>query len=559
MRRDNSSGTRHSVAIKAGFAGILLSVMLSGIVYAQGQPPAGDTQTAGQKLGWHTSAATNSPLLSPGVPSDVPTSASSPVQVVPTGTAFRNTFEVWRLEGGERMGMLGSSLLFDVHPNVRLGVGSYGALTGNRGGFITLGLAGELQHRLSENWLLQGGVFVGAGGGANAVELGAGGFMLRAGAGLTYRMGPLGNLGLGVSWVSFPTGSVQSVQPYVMYEYPFYTALTRGWPTGSLGPSGGLMAPANRQEMSVGWTGYKIPSSVKNSSGGQQNDTIQLVGAKWTSYLDNRWFMTVAADGAFAGDSAGYMQILGGLGYRFPLGETTGLKLYANAGPAGGGAVATGGGLIYGGGLALQQMITDHWAIELGIGGMKAVSGDFKAMQLGLNLSYVFGTPRISRTDSAMNNLATYKIAPVRIRAMTQTYLKADDQWRNQNAGGSINNLGVALDYFVNPNFYLTGQGLAANDGDAGGYMTGLVGVGWQASLSRSWFLTAEALIGAAGGGGLATGNGSLWQVNAGIGYRITDNLSFILSGGRIQAPTGQFKANVIGAALSYRFGIVSK
>lgn len=383
--------------------------------------------------------------------------------------------------------------------------------------------------------------------------------MFRASGGLTYRMGKLGNIGLGVSWVTFPTGSVKSVQPYIMYEYPFYTALTKGWPKGNLGPKGGLMAPASRQEFSLGWTGYKLPSSVRNSSGGVQNDTMQLVGAKWTSFLDDRWFMTVGADGAFAGDSAGYMQILGGLGYRVPLCETTGLKLFGNAGPAGGGAVATGGGLIYGGGIALQQMITDKWTLELGVGAIKAGSGDFKTMQLGLNLSYVFGTPRIARGDQPLINLSSYSASPVHIRALNQTYLKADEKWRTQAVNSPVNNMGEALDYFVSPNVYVTGQGLAAYTGDAGAYMTGLLGVGVQTDLSSKWFVAAEALVGAAGGGSLATGNGSVWQVNAGLGYRITDNLSFMLTGGCIQAPTGDFKANEIGDTLSYRFGVVTK
>ena len=574
-RPSTNSGIR--LALNAfvvyGFVGLVAGLFTTHSVRAQVQPNSDPGVLAASTPASRGVAGSPSSVQNPAqparfgynhgaysswVPSDVPVSRESD-RVVPTGTAFYNTFEVWRLPGSERMGMLGSNLLFDIHDNFRVGVGTYGALTGNRGGFITLGFAGEARQRLSENWLANAGLFVGAGGGAGGLELAGGGFMFRASGGLTYRMGALGNIGLGVSWVTFPTGSVKSVQPYVMYEYPFHSALTKGWPEGSLGPKGGLMAPSNRQEFSVGWTGYKIPSSVKKSTGGVQNDTMQLVGAKWTSYLDERWFMTVGADGAFAGDSAGYMQILGGLGYRIPITQSTGLKLYANAGPAGGGAVATGGGLIYGGGIALQQMITDRLAIELSVGAMKAGSGDFKAMQVGLNLSYVFGTPRITRGDQPLANLSSYSASPVRVRGMNQTYVKADDQWRTQSTNTPVNNMGVALDYFVNRYFYLTGQGLAAYTGDAGAYMTGLIGVGLQQSLSSKWFVTAEALVGAAGGGSLATGNGSVWQVNAGIGYRITDNLAFILTGGRIQAPTGQFKANVIGAALSYRFGVVTR
>jgi hypothetical protein len=325
------------------------------------------------------------------------------------------------------MGMLGTSLLFDVNPNVKLGIGSYGAMTGERGGFITLGLASELQKELSENWVARTGLFVGAGGGAGGYILAGGGFMLRADAGLTYKMGPYGNVGVGVSWVTFPTGQIRSTQPYIMYEYPFDSFMSDGWSgsgssagsssrantnfgpsassnssspsasylgsassssmgsnriasTGSYSSSASTnntpsasylssatnppsaidqnatrFASSKRQEFSVAWTGYKIPSSVTKASGAAQSSTMQLAGARWTTYLTDRWFLTFQASGAFAGNSAGYMQILGGGGYRLPLGSSTALKFYGNVGPAGGGDVATGGGILYGAGVALQQ------------------------------------------------------------------------------------------------------------------------------------------------------------------------------------------------------------
>jgi len=453
------------------------------------------------------------------------------------------------------MGMLGLNMLFDVNENIKLGIGSYGALTGERGGFITLGLASDLQFPIDERWVVRGGLFAGAGGGAGGYELAGGGFMFRADAGLMYRMGPWGNLGIGASWVTFPTGDVKSAQPYLLYEYPFFAPASSGWLSSGSGSGSGVAS--RRQEFSVGWTGYKIPSSVKNSAGGPQNDSMQLAGARWSTYLDDRWFLMLGADGAFAGDSAGYMQILGGGGYRLPLGPSTGIKAYVAAGPAGGGAVATGGGLVYAGGLAVQQMLTERLAIEVGLGGIKAGTGDFKAWSAGVNLTYVFGVPDVSSGRRlGADDLASYSTAPLRVRAMNQTYLKGNDQWRTRDVDQSVNNLGFALDYFVSPKLYLSGQGLAAYTGNAGAYMTGLLGAGVQQPVAGDWFVMAEGLVGAAGGGTLATGNGAVWQVNAGVGWRITDSLSVTLTGGRMQAFQGDFSANVIGVNLGYRFGV---
>ncbi len=67
--------------------------------------------------------------------------ASEPESSLPTvPTTLRFTSETLTLPGREKMGMLGGSMLFDVSQNARVGVGSYGAVRGERGGFITLGV-----------------------------------------------------------------------------------------------------------------------------------------------------------------------------------------------------------------------------------------------------------------------------------------------------------------------------------------------------------------------------------------------------------------------------------
>lgn len=489
--------------------------------------------------------------------------------VQPTPITWRTTFESWRLPESQRAGMLGLSLLFDVHENVKLGVGSYGALTGQYGGLMTLGLTGELQYDLTDAWRLRGGLFVGGGGGAGGYNLTGNGFMFRADGGLTYRTDGYGNIGVGVSWVTFPTGQIRTVQPYLLYEYPFYSAAHSGWGLGTGKGTGSV--PANRQEVAISWSTYQVPSSVTNGRGQPQGD-FQLVGARWTSYLDDRWFLSLQGEGATRAETSGYIQILGGAGYRLPLGSMTGIKIYglAGSGGAGGGAVDTGGGLLLGGGIALQQMLTDHWGLEINAGGMKATTGDFKAWSFGANLTYAFGTPAVKRNTSWSNIASGYTDNPLQLRVMNQTFLKASDTWRTTDTQASVNNLGLALDYFVNDRFYVTGQAMVAYTGyspsnsgtTATMELTGLVGLGWHQPVTKDWFVLAEALIGASSGGTMNTGTGTAFglsgvgQLNAGVGYRVTDNLSFVLTGGRIQGFNGDFKANVIGASMGYRFGL---
>ena len=457
------------------------------------------------------------------------------------------------------MGMLGANLLFDVHPNVKLGIGSYGSMVGERGGFITLGFAGELQTYLAPAWRVHSGVYLGAGGGRDASLQVGGGFMFRGDMGITYETGRYGNIGLGVSYVTFPTGEIRSTQPYILYEYPFDTLLASGWDTGTpnvANPIAGKLGstPSRRQEFSLVALDYQIPSSVSQADGSPQGSSMQLLGAEWTTYVGNNWFMRVEAAGAMGGHNSGYMQILAGGGYRFALTQTTSMKLWASAGPGGGGNVDTGGGFLVAGGLSLVQALTKSTAVEFSVGAIDAPQASFRALLLGLKLTHQFGVPDVSSDAIRIDALNGYEPKHLRLRAVNQTYLKSSSNWRSRDVDMSVNNLGVQADYFFSPNWFLTGQGLAAYSGNAGAYMAGLVGAGGRLNLSESWFLEAEALIGAAGGGSLNVGSGLVAQYNVGLGYQLTPALSVMLTGGQIAAPNGDFRANVIGASLGYRF-----
>ena len=478
-----------------------------------------------------------------------------------TPTTVRLTSETLTLPANEKMGMLGGSMLFDVSDRARVGVGSYGAVRGERGGFITLGVEGELRQPLVDAWSARAGLFVGAGGGRGGYTLSGGGLMLRTDMGLVYDTRGLGNLGFGVSRVSFPSGTIKSSQAYVQYDYPFHTLLRSGWPSASNStPSGtgflglGSSLGSNTQELSATYRAYKIPASVVKDDGTPQHSRMQLMGVEWLSYLDDRWFLKLESEGAMGGQSNGYMQILAGGGYRYVLNNAQAIKLYAAAGPAGGGGVDTGGGLLLDSGVSFQQLLNKNASFELGLSELRAPSRSFKAQSLDLKLGYRFGTPAVSGGPVSLADLTSFDASKLRVRVANQTYYKAAPQWRNRSVDDPVGNLGVQLDYFTSPNAFVTGQGLAAYRGDAGAYMTGQVGAGVQHKLGERWFVEAEALAGAAGGGGLAVGGGFVLQGNGSLGYRLSDATSLLATLGRVQATSGDFKANVVGVSMAYQF-----
>lgn len=481
-----------------------------------------------------------------------------------TSGVFRMTFENVSISGEKDMGFLGGTFLYDVKDWFAIGPGVYGAATGNRGGFITLGMAGELKKNITDRLSITGGLFVGAGGGGGGgEELSGNGLMIRPHAGLTLRLGKRNYIGTGVSHITFPDGSIRSTQLYVSYEHAFDVLIHGGWLKRTFSKvTSKPSVPALEQEFGAVYRQYFVPDSVKTSDQKSQHDSIGLMGVEWTGYLNDNVFLKSEIEGAMQGESNGYMQILLGGGYRFPLTDRTFLKLAAQIGVAGGGAVDTGGGFLVNGEVLLQQYIADHLYLSASGGYVNAPDGSFKAATASLQLGYRYGTPHVYKGIYPLSALDDYDRHHFRIRTTHQTYLKSDnDNWRTDHSDLDVDNLGFQLDYFATEWIYLTGQGLAAyGRGKAGAYMAGLVGAGVHCPLMNTpFFLDLEGLAGAAGGGGLAVGGGLVWQVNAGVGYMLGESFSIIATIGHIDAPRGDFEAHVVGVSVGYNFTTFGK
>ncbi len=484
---------------------------------------------------------------------------AAPVEQLNTVQVNMNvTFEQVTLPKNEHMGLMGASFLYETNEWLSLGGSAYGALTGQRGGFITLGLAAEARKEITDLIEINSGFFVGAGGGRGGFTLQGGGLMLRYHLGMQINSDELGELGAGLSYVDFPNGNIHSAQPYISYKYPFRALIAPGWldqiywmhnPDDNISPA--------RHEFALVYRSYLVPNGVLADDGGAQHPSVRLLGVEWQRYLNEHVFLKIESEGALGGRSNGYMQILFGGGYRFSISRRTALKLSASLGPAGGGNVATGGGLLIDAAVALHHSLGNSLFVEIGGGLVNAPDGDFRAASLAGKIGYRFATPDVRDSTVLLADLADYKPGNLRIRMTQQNYFQAASGWRNHHAGLNVNLLGFQADYFLSRNIYMSGQGIAAYKGQAGGYMTGLVGAGLHFPLfGGPLFLETEALAGAAGGGGLDVSGGFVWQGNAGIGYQLSDAHSLIGMYGYMSAPRGKFRARVLSLTYAYRFSI---
>lgn len=477
------------------------------------------------------------------------------------------TDETWTLPGQERMGMVGGRVLMDVNPHLKLGVASYGAVRGQRGGFITLGAEAQASWPLSDRQSLTGNFFVGGGGGRDGRTLAGGGLMLRSSLGLEQRLGTAHRIGLGVSHVDFPNGRIRSTQPFLSYSYEFPSMLWNGWPSLPTQGRPGLVSAltSSEQEFALVMRNYHIASGATQDNGlNPQHPRMQLLGAQWSSYLDERWFLTLESEGALGGQSAGYMQILLGGGYRLPLSERHFLKAHASMGPAGGGAVDTGGGLLTDVGLSWQMRWWSRQSLELSLADVRAPGRSFQARSVGLKLVHHFQQPKGQVRAMTPDLLAGLDTERLRLRLVQQTYRGASPDWRCCFAQLPVDNLGLQMDYLLSPSqasrqWFLTGQGLAAYKGEAGAYMTGLVGAGVRQQLAPQWHAEAETLLGAAGGGGLRVGGGLVAQTNLSLGYQFSPANGLLFTVGRIQALKDSFKAHVLGVSMTHHFSSVTQ
>ena len=103
-------------------------------------------------------------------------------------------------DNGERMGLYSIGAYDKLNPWLYGGVTLYGAATGRRGGFFTGGYALGFEHELKDNWILDAGGYVGAGGGSAAAQ--GGGLMIRPHIGLKYDFS-WSVLGLNYTYVDF--------------------------------------------------------------------------------------------------------------------------------------------------------------------------------------------------------------------------------------------------------------------------------------------------------------------------------------------------------------------
>lgn len=453
-------------------------------------------------------------------------------------------YERISLPQGERMGLVGGSLLFNAG-GWWLGPAIYGAAEGRRGGLFVFGAEVQRRWALGPGELVAG-LHAGGGGGANAPV--GDGLMLRPA--LSYLVGGPGlRVGLSASALHFPGSDIRSRQLGLVLawdgSFPVESAAAHGQAARSAERSG-----LGADQLSGTITRYDV------RRGQAATNRVDLVGARLersaaTAGPGGRWSWGLGTAAAANGGAAGYMEILATAGWDTTLDARGALRLGARAGVglAGGGAVDTGGGIIGRLQAGPSLRIGPGLYAGLEVGRLWAANTPLRATVMQAWISTAL-EPEVGTNGRSEGVLARTE--------WTAALQHNVDTPRLLGPARNMDTVGLKLTRYVSEHVYVTGQWHAAYAGGAGAYGRGLVGAGWATTARpTAWRAGAELLAGASGGGGVA--GGAAVQGLAWAGYSLSPSLELRLGAGAARSRQGGATAPIAELSLTWAYAQLAR
>lgn len=446
-----------------------------------------------------------------------------------------------------------------IHYNIMLnnwayaGVGIYGAVTGERGGFFTLGVNAGIKKYLGERFYIDSGFHFGGGGGAGAPD-GGGAFLLPH-MNLGYDFDKF-SINSGWSYVDFfDDGLIKGNQFNVALEIPLgynysdYNSLENEYSFNEL-KSSNWNINSKKTSLMLHLNTLKIKGNTQGINNGK---TIKLAGFEMANYFTKNWFAFVKVDGAFDGIKAGYMDVFLGAGYQFYLNKNnTNILAKFGAGAGGGGGIDSQGGFLIYPDLSIEQRIFNDIFISINKGFVMSPNSHFHTSSLGVGLKYYVERNGIN-TDYKFNS---GKFKGLQIIVKHDLYFDAE---RDSNPTEDLHQISLQINLNLNKNFYLGGQTSFANFGNAGAYAEGLVGLGIQSNpiIKNKVSIFAQALAGAAGGGDISTGEGLIVKPSTGFNYQLNKTLNFRAAAGYVKAKGGTLSSSFVNFGLTYQIAFL--
>ncbi len=456
--------------------------------------------------------------------------------------------------GEKDMGLVGAHYLLELSPYLNLGGGFLGAVYGNQGGMFTLGATANSKLPITDNLYGEAGVYFGGGGGQRSLV--GGGMVLNYHAGLGFNLNSLASLEVAYADLNFIDGAIHSSQLMLILDVPFdyrysnYQLHNLTRPFKDLNFINTLPYPSTAYLAMLGFVGEPVNNTVTLDNQAI-NSTLGYLGAEFGNYLDSQWFAYGQAAAMVDGLRAGYMQVLGGLGLDYALSQHFHLLPKAGLGAGGGGGTDTGGGFLLNSELALEYQLNNHYALDLVAGYLYAPDGNYQVVTGGIAAKYL---PKAFYHNKA-EQPETFQ--GWRLNVGHQSYTSAKRLGQREHLGL----LQGQLDFIINQNLYLAGQGDFAYIGNSGAYGEGLFGLGLQKPIDQDAHLElfAEVLAGTSGGGGIDTQDGFIVKPTIGVFKAINEQLALRASVGEMYSVESKWSTLSLQLGISYKLSTVSE
>jgi hypothetical protein len=451
-----------------------------------------------------------------------------------------------------------------IHYNLLLdksfytGIGIYGAVSGFRGGFFTLGVNAGIKKHFSKKFYIDTGFHFGGGGGAGAPD-GGGAFILPH-FNLGYQLKKI-SLNSGWSYVNFfDGGNIKGHQINIGVEIPLdyvhadYKVTENKYELLDLEKTDWYVN-SKRTSLMLHFNNLMIKGEDKNINVQKFNGaTIKLAGFELANYFSKNWFTFLKVDGAYDGIRAGYMDVFLGTGYHFEMNKKrTNILMKFGIGAGGGGGVDTKGGFLLYPDLSLEQKLYNDVFLSLNKGFVTSPDAHFYTSSFGVGVKYYIERNGV-KTDNSAFTLGQFKGIDVIVKQ--DLYFNAK---REKPPKENMHQISLQLNLYVNKNIFIAGQTSFANFGNAGAYAEGIIGLGIKSNplFSHSTTVFTQLLGGAAGGGNISTGQGLIIKPSLGVDYEISKNLSLRTSGGFVRAVEGQLSSPFINLGIKYNISIL--
>lgn len=477
----------------------------------------------------------------------------------------RVTYETLTLPGDEAMGLVGLNYQQMFGSYWYGGLGVYGAAAGERGGFFTGGFEGGLRYPLLSDFEAEMGLFIGGGGGGAAPQ--GGGLMLRPHIGLTYGNSDI-RAGLQLSRIEFPNGAIKSSQIAAVVDLPFESFRLDGGYRGRLDSfsydTEGMFQRSLKPvqgTFGIEMQHYIPSSSSRKTDGSLMSKSFDTVGIRYENFVSRNvvWHLTTA--GALSGGADGYAEIFSGMGWRYGLFDRASNKskltmsIDGAIGLGGGGQIATGGGFMGKATIGLTYRMNPQWSADLRGGYVRSVDGEFSGELMSFSLNHPFVTvkPSVGNFEDQRFDYELIR-SDWQVRPVHETYLSAQ---RKDGDTAGVSLVGMQMDALTGGSGYFYGKALGAYSGEAGGYVSGTLGVGVNYRLPLSMSLYTQAGIGAGGGGGIDVGSGAIVEAEAGMRYEAVSNTNLWIGAGLTKSIAGELETPTLKGGVMYRFSTV--